>query len=89
MLPRVDATFRFTLVDSNGDVQIAHGADVLDAASWKSVASGVTRQLDPGHLTTADNDDQLGDHPLFCAGQTAYGDLTNHGTPGAANAPCR
>jgi len=88
MLPRVDATFSFTLVDSNGDVQIAHGADVLDAASWKSVTSGVTRQLDPGHLTTADNDDRLGDQRFFCAGQAPYGDLTNHGTPGAANAPC-
>lgn len=87
-LPRVDATFSFALVDSNGDVQIARGADVLDAASWKSVGSGLTRQLDPAHLTTDENDDKAGDRTHFCAGATAYGDGTNKGTPGAANAPC-
>lgn len=88
MLTRVDATFTTTLVDSNGDIQISDGATPLDAASWKSVTSGVTRQLDPAHLTTTDNDDKAGDKTFFCAGTAPYGDLTNKGTPGAANAPC-
>ena len=86
MLPAVDATFSFGLVDTNGDIQIATGASVLAAVHWKSVVSGVTRQLDRDHLTDAGNDDAGGRN--FCAGTTPYGDGTNQGTPGAANAPC-
>jgi hypothetical protein len=88
MLPRVDATFSFALVDTNGDVQLARGPEILDAASWKSVRSGQSRQLDPAHMTTSDNDDLLADKPYFCAGAAAYGDATNQGTPGMANAAC-
>ncbi len=84
MLPSVDATFRFSLVDTNGGIQISDGTTVLDAVTWTSVTSGVARQLDPKHLTTTDNDDAAS----FCAGTTPYGDLTNRGTPGAANDPC-
>jgi hypothetical protein len=58
---------------------------VLDAVRWTSVVSGVSRQLDPAHLTTTDNDDPA----RFCAGTAPYGDLTNLGSPGAANPPCR
>jgi len=86
MLPAVDATFSFGLVDTNGDVQIASGATVLAAVHWKSVAPGVTRQLDRDHLTATGTDDAGG--PDFCAGTTPYGDLTNLGTPGTANAAC-
>jgi hypothetical protein len=84
MLPQVDATFRFSLVDNGGGVQISDGATVLDAVGWTSVTSGVARQLDPGHLTTTDNDDAA----RFCAAAAPYGDLTNRGTPGAPNEPC-
>jgi hypothetical protein len=84
MLPTVNATFGFGLVDTSGDIQIADGATVLDEVAWPSVTSGVTRQLDPAHLTAADNDVAAN----FCAGTTPYGDLTNKGTPGAANEPC-
>ena len=84
MLPRVLATFRFGLVDTNGDIQIAAGETVLDAVHWTSATPGVATQLDPAHLTPADNDDPA----HFCAATTAYGDLTNRGTPGAANRPC-
>jgi len=87
MLPAVDVTFSFGLVDTNGDVQISDGATVLDAVHWSSVASGVTRQLDPAHLNSTDNDDA--NSASFCAGQGPYGDQTNQGTPGAANPPCR
>jgi hypothetical protein len=84
MLPRVDATFRFGLVDTSGDIQIASGATVLDTVRWASVTSGVASQLDPRHLTPADNDAAAS----FCAATATYGDQTNLGTPGAANRPC-
>jgi Lamin Tail Domain len=84
MLPQVQATFRFSLVDTNGDLQIAHGDTVLDAVRWASVTPGVALQVDPAHLTPADNDDPA----HVCAATTAYGDLTNRGTPGAGNRPC-
>jgi hypothetical protein len=84
MLPVVDATFAFGLVDSDGDVRIADGATVLDEVRWTSVTSGVTRQLDPRRLTTTDNDVAAS----FCAGTTPYGDASNKGSPGTANAPC-
>ena len=83
-LPAVAATFGFGLVDTNGDIQISRGATVLDAVRWTSATSGVSRQLDPARLTTTDNDVATS----FCAGTTAYGDLTNKGTPGAPNTPC-
>jgi len=84
MLPEVQATFRFGLVDTNGDIQIADGATVLDAVRWTSVTSGVSRQLDPRHLSAVDNDTAAS----FCASTAPYGDMTNKGSPGAANAPC-
>jgi hypothetical protein len=84
MLPEVQVTFRFGLVDNNGDIQISDGPAVLDAVRWTAVTPGVARQLDPRHLSAVDNDDAA----HFCAGTTPYGDLTNKGTPGAANAPC-
>lgn len=84
MLPSVQATFKFGLVDTDGDIQIAGGGAVLDAVRWHAVTSGVASQLDPGHLTPADND-VAGN---FCPATTPYGDLTNQGTPGAANRSC-
>jgi hypothetical protein len=88
MLPRVDATFGFGLVDTRGDVQVTAGASVLDAVRWSSVVPGVTRQRDPAQLTaTGAPSDASG--AGFCAGTAAYGDGTNLGTPGAANPPCR
>jgi hypothetical protein len=85
MLPQVQATFRFGLVDTNGDIQIANpDGTVLDSVRWVSVTSGVASQLDPGHLTPTDNDVPGN----FCAAAATYGDQTNQGTPGAANRPC-
>jgi hypothetical protein len=83
-LPAVQATFRFALVDTNGDIQIAAGATVLDTVRWASVTSGVAHQLDPRYRTPADNDDDA----HFCAATASYGDQTNLGTPGAENRPC-
>jgi hypothetical protein len=84
MLPRVDATFSFGLVDTGGDIRVARGALVLDEIRWTSVTPGVTRQVDPRHLSTAGND--VATH--LCAGASPYGDRSNQGSPGAANAPC-
>ena len=84
MLPVVNATFSFGLVDTSGDIQISDGTTVLDAVRWASVTSGVSRQLDPAHLTATDNDLDTS----WCAGTTPYGDQTNKATPGAANLPC-
>ena len=84
MLPVVHATFKFGLVDTDGDIQIAQGGTVLDAVRWTSVTPGVASQLDPGHMTPAGNDAPGN----FCPATAAYGDMTNLGTPGAANRPC-
>ena len=84
MIPRVDATFSFSLVDTNGGISVLDGATVLDAVTWTSVTSGQSTQLDPDHLTTVDNDTATN----FCKGATTYGDLSNMGTPGMANAQC-
>jgi hypothetical protein len=83
-LPAVHATFRFALVDRNGDVQISRGGAMLDAVRWTSVTSGVASQVDPRRLTPTDNDAPAS----FCDATAAYGDGTNLGSPGAANPVC-
>ncbi|HVK84684.1 MAG TPA: hypothetical protein VM513_11285 [Kofleriaceae bacterium] len=84
MLPTVDATFTFALVDSSGTLEVRDGATILDAIAWTSVTSGVARQVDPDALTPADNDVATN----VCAAAATYGDGTNTGTPRAANANC-
>ena len=70
MLPAVDATFGFALVNSNGDVRVLDGTTVLSAVTWTSSSDGVSMQL----------------VPTPCPAVTPYGDGTNKGTPKAANA---
>jgi Lamin Tail Domain len=82
MLPAVAATFSFGLVDNSGDIRISDGATMLDEVRWVSVTSGVSRQVAPARLTTAGNDDPAS----YCAGAAPYGDMSNKGTPGTANA---
>jgi hypothetical protein len=77
MLPAVDATFTFTLVDSNGNVEVRDGATILDVVSYVSVTSGVARQRDPDPGPA-----------VFCNATITYGDLSNTGSPRAANAQC-
>jgi lamin tail-like protein len=88
-----DATYGFTLSNSGGDVQIVDGATVLDSVTWTSAAGATTLdgkslQIDPGHLNTTDNDMLAVKAGVVCAGATGYGDMTNQGTPRAANATC-
>jgi lamin tail-like protein len=87
-----DATYGFTLSNSGGDVQIMDGATVLDAVTWGSVSAGSfdakSIQIDPDHLNTTDNDTLALTAGAICLGATGYGDMTNQGTPRAANAQC-
>jgi hypothetical protein len=54
MLPAPDATFGFSLVDTNGKIEVRDGATVLETVVWTSVFTpttanpmGVARALDP------------------------------------------
>lgn len=84
MLPAVDATFSFGLVQSNGSVSVLDGATVLDAITWTDgIAEGTSKQLQPAQTTTTANDNPAN----FCnaAASQTYG-TANRGTPKAANA---
>jgi hypothetical protein len=69
MLPPIDATFSFSLVNRDGDVRVLDGATVLDAVTWTTSTDGVSAQLVPD----------------ACPGVTPYGDQQNLGTPKAPN----
>ncbi len=84
MLPAVDATFGFTMVNTAGDVRVLAGTTVLDAVTWSRSTDGVSAQLDPSKLDETSNDTAAN----FCPGTTAYGDGVNLGTPKAPNAAC-
>jgi hypothetical protein len=84
MLPAVDATFGFTMVNTAGDVRVLAGATVLDAVTWKTSTDGVSAQLDPTKLDETSNDSPAN----FCRGTMPYGDGANLGTPRAANSSC-
>ncbi|HLL23656.1 MAG TPA: hypothetical protein VK427_16070, partial [Kofleriaceae bacterium] len=43
MLPTPDATFGFSLVDTNAKIEIRDGVTVLESLEWTSVSSGVAR----------------------------------------------
>ena len=89
-LAGVDATFSFSLVDSgaNASIQVLDGATLLDSITWTSVTSGRSLQLDPDVVDPALNDTAAVTAGVYCLGATPYGDLSNQGTPKAANAQC-
>lgn len=98
-LMTVDATIGFTMVNGNGDVRVVDpttcsGTPIVcttvydslvytTANGWPATATadGASAQLKPGMYTTTNNDSFAN----FCPGFMAYGDLTNLGTPRAAN----
>jgi hypothetical protein len=85
MLPGVDATFSFALVQSNGSLSVLDGATVLDTVRWTTgILDGASRQLPPGKTTSTANDDPS----LFCNALPTqiYGSAANLGTPKAVNA---
>ncbi len=92
-LATVDATFGLSLINSNGEVQVVDPttcaattpfacATVYDSVPYATSTDGVSSQLEPGMFTTTANDMAAS----FCPAVTTYGDGTNRGTPGAANA---
>jgi len=83
-LPAPVATFGFSLLQSDGAVQISLGETILDTVTWPASSSGVSINLDPGSNDPVSNDDAGN----FCPGSQAYGDAGNLGTPGAANSAC-
>nr|MBA3453471.1 lamin tail domain-containing protein [Deltaproteobacteria bacterium] len=84
MLPTVDATFAFNLVDTNGNIEVRDGATILDVVTYTSVTSGLSRSLDPDQTTDIANDMAAN----FCSGVGGYGDMSNMGSPKAANPQC-
>jgi len=90
----VDATFGFAMSNSGGDLQVVDGVTVLDSVTWGSVAAaihdGKSIQLDPDQQNTTANDVTLNtiNTQVWCLSTPMYGDLTNTGTPKAANAQC-
>jgi hypothetical protein len=84
MLPAVDATFTFSMVDTTGNIEVRDGATVLDVITYPSVTSGVSKALDPDFETATGNDTITN----FCPGVSGYGDMSNKGTPKAQNPQC-
>ncbi|MBA3456942.1 MAG: hypothetical protein H0T42_27885, partial [Deltaproteobacteria bacterium] len=84
MLPTVDATFTFALVDTTGNIEVRDGATILDVITYPSVTSATAKQLDPDSATVIGNDTATN----FCNATAPYGDASNTGTPRAANAQC-
>lgn len=82
-LPQVDATFGFSLRNSDGALWVGQGETTLDLITWASVPAGASRSLDPSLADPASNDaDQA-----WCPGIEPFGD-GDLGTPGAANPTC-
>lgn len=82
-LPPVDATFAFSLTNSDGALWVGTTDVTLDLVTWPSVAAGASRSLDPAAADPQANDDDL----VWCIGVEPYGD-GDLGTPGADNPAC-
>jgi hypothetical protein len=82
-LPRVDATFGFSLINSNGALWLGNGTSTLDLVTWSSVTPGAARSLDPSAADPQANDDDA----AWCPAIDPYGD-GDLGTPGADNPSC-
>jgi hypothetical protein len=70
-----------TLPNTSGALTVACGATEIDAVTWSSTTSGVSRQVDPIHLDAVSNDDES----HWCPGITDYGLDGDKGTPGQPN----
>jgi hypothetical protein len=82
-LPQVDFTVGFTLVDSNGNLFLEFGDDVLDEITWSSSRARTSLALDPDKIDPDENDDE--ENWKDC--DAPYGDGM-FGTPGAPNELC-
>lgn len=82
-LPQVDATFAFSLVNSDGMLWVGTDQATLDLVTWASVPAGAARSVDPSAADPQANDDEA----AWCPAIDAYGD-GDLGTPGADNPSC-
>lgn len=83
-LPAPLAVFDMGLTNSASSLFIGAGDQVIDVVAWSTSWDGAATSLDPGKSTATDNDDPL----AWCRATTAWGAVTDLGTPGAANPGC-
>ncbi|HEY3358238.1 MAG TPA: lamin tail domain-containing protein [Polyangia bacterium] len=74
------------LINDSGCValQVTAGALEIDRATYAASTDGRAFNLDPAHISAADNDVAAN----WCAAQTTFGDGQGRGTPGTANPAC-
>jgi hypothetical protein len=82
-LPRVDALFDFNLNQSNNQVVVSYGGQILDALAYGSTQAGTAHNLDPRYQTPELNDDPR----YLCRATLPYG-AGDLGTPGEDNTQC-
>lgn len=82
-LPRVDAEFGFSMVNSDGRLFVGYEGEVLDEVVWTTSGSGIATSLDPDQTTVDGNDDEAN----WCEATAPYGD-GDLGTPGEENPAC-
>jgi hypothetical protein len=83
MLPPVDFTTTINLTNSGDSIFIGIGGQLLDQVTYTGSRPGVSRSVDPAHLTPEGNDDARN----VCDGTTVFG-AGDRGTPGAPNPSC-
>jgi hypothetical protein len=76
-LSRLDGTFRFALVQSNGSIVLAHGGAVLDEVTYEASTAGRATAIDDGGWTCA----------VPAEDRYRYNG-TDHGTPRQSNPRC-
>ncbi|MCA9706616.1 MAG: lamin tail domain-containing protein [Myxococcales bacterium] len=82
-LPQVDAAFTFSLRNSDGQLVVSYGGEVLDVLAYGSTPAGASLNLDPDFRSPEGNDDER----YLCPSTTAYG-AGDLGTPGGPNEEC-
>ena len=90
-LPEIDATFTFSLAQTNGTITVLDGVTVLDMIAWATPTQvdGVANQLRPTFTNVTDNDNAAPSNTTnYCVAVAAqkYGTAENYGTPKAVNA---
>ena len=82
-LPRVDAVFDFSLVNSSGSVFVGAAGAVLDQVSYSSSSAGVATSRDPDAAGDGSNDGAV-----WCPSPAEPYGAGDRGSPGAANPAC-
>jgi hypothetical protein len=82
-LEPVATTFDFSLGNSDGNMFVGLGGEILDEITWATSESGATTALDPSITDPAGNDDPAN----WCISTTPYGD-GDLGSPAEENLAC-